>query len=880
MLRALRFVVWVLGRLVLSLRYRARIHGQSELRGLTRGALILPNHPAYTDPALVLTALWPQFHPRPMFFEGNFNNPAFRLLMKLLGALAVPDLNRPSAQARARAQQALEGAIEGLRRGDNIVIWPAGRIQRSSLEVLGPARAVADILEAVPDAEVILVRTRGLWGSRFSYARTGRTPRIGRALLASLGWLLASLLMLMPRRRVEITLERVDHSHLPELRRETLNPWLQAWYNADGPEKPTYVPYHFLLGPRTYEFPRPSGPTEVEPERIKPATRTAVVQILAHKLGRPLSTNEERPEIGLDQLGLDSLDRMEVTLEVEHQFGFSGDETPATLGQLWTLAEGLAARGPVKPPAPAWFQPPSDTGLLEFRGETLAEAFVTRALAHPKDTAVADDLAGVLTYGRLLIGARALSRRLAALPGDPVGLLLPASVACDAALLALLLAGKLPVVLNWTTGPAHLAHAARTMGLTHLVTSRQFVDRIGIEVEGVESVFLEELRAGIGRFELLRGWLAVHVWPGVIRRRVPRPPPDRPAVVLFTSGSERAPKAVPLTHRNLFNQMRAGTTVLGLTGRDSILGFLPAFHSFGLVVTGLWPLLGGLRMVHHPDPTDAGGLARKLAAYRPTLLLGPPTFISHILDRAAPGQLDSLRLIIIGAEKCPATLHERCAAAAPQAKLLEGYGLTECSPVVSVNSPDANRPGTCGKPFPGVEVCVVDLETGERLPPGRQGMLLVSGPTVFPGYIGYDGPSPFRELDGQRWYVTGDLAEVDADGYLHFGGRLKRFLKAGGEMISLLALEEPFGQRYPPTADGPRVAVEGTDADGARRIVLFTTEELTPRQANVILAEEGFRGIMRIDEVRRMKSIPVLGTGKTDYKALRAMIEEREAVAQ
>jgi long-chain-fatty-acid--[acyl-carrier-protein] ligase len=313
---------------------------------------------------------------------------------------------------------------------------------------------------------------------------------------------------------------------------------------------------------------------------------------------------------------------------------------------------------------------------------------------------------------------------------------------------------------------------------------------------------------------------------------------------------------------------------MGLTRRDSILGFLPMFHSFGMNVTGLLPLTTGLRVVHHPDPTDAGGLVRKIAAYRPTLLVGTPTFLSYILDRAMPGDLDSLRLILVGAEKCPAALFKRCAELAPHAALLEGYGITECSPVVSANVPGATRPGTVGKPLPGVELLVLDLDAEKPLGPNQLGMLLVGGPTIFPGYIGYDGPSPFKEIDGKRWYVTGDLAEIDDDGYVHFRGRMKRFLKAGGEMISLPALEEPFARQYPPTENGPRVAVEGVETDDGRRIVLFATEPISVRDANAKLVEQGFRGVLRLDEVRQVEKIPVLGTGKTDYKVLRALIEK------
>jgi long-chain-fatty-acid--[acyl-carrier-protein] ligase len=312
---------------------------------------------------------------------------------------------------------------------------------------------------------------------------------------------------------------------------------------------------------------------------------------------------------------------------------------------------------------------------------------------------------------------------------------------------------------------------------------------------------------------------------------------------------------------------------------DSFLGFLPAFHSFGMSVTGLLPILNGLRVVHHPDPTDAAALARKIAAYRTTLLVGTPTFVSYIVERATPDDLKSLRLIVVGAEKCPPALRQRCSEMAPQAHLLEGYGITECAPVVSSNRVEANRFGTLGQPLPGVEVCVVDLETDAVLPRNQMGMLLVSGPTIFPGYIGHDGPPPFRDLDGKRWYITGDLAHIDDDGFIHFDGRLKRFLKAGGEMISLPALEEPFAQLYPPTKDGPRVAVEGVEAEDGRRIVLFSTEPITLRDANARLMEEGFRGVMRLDEVRKVDQIPVLGTGKTDYKALRAMLQESQRPA-
>jgi long-chain-fatty-acid--[acyl-carrier-protein] ligase len=877
-----RYLVWGICRMLLALRYKIRVHGLEKLRSLKGGAVILPNHPAYIDPPLVFAGLWPALKPRPLLFEGNFHNPVLYPLMQLVRAVPLPDMERPSAKARARTEKAIAEIIAGLRKGEKYILWPSGYLWRDGQERLGGAQATSEILRAVPEARVILVRTRGVWGSSLSCAPTGTKPNFIVKLRLGILRLLANFLVFIPRRRVDITVEQIDRSQLPGLDRNTLNPWLEQWYNAPGPESPTFVPYHFLFGRRTFEFPK--GPV-LDPQlsQVTPETRAEVVQILERKLKRRLTEAEKQPETVIAQLGMDSLDRMDVTLEVEQRFGFSSEQSPSSLGDLWLLAQGLAKKAAAHPAPRAWFR--RSAGKPQIDGETIPEAFVTRALAEPSAVAAADDLAGVLTYRRLLVGALTLARRFAGLPGTNVGLLMPASVAGDVAFLALQLAGKVPVVLNWTTGPSNLEHAVRLLNLTHVVTSNRFIDRLeenlvkAVKAPGAKCLCLEDLREGIGRWELMAALLGTRLRKGRIRAQVPKVDPDQPAVVLFTSGSEKAPKAVPLTHRNLLSNQRGSLAMLGLTGDDCVLGFLPAFHSFGLSVTGLMPLLSGVRVVHHPDPTAATTLVRKIADYRPTLLAGTPTFVNAILDRAKgkPDQLTSLRLLFVGAEKCPETLVAKCRELIPKAHLLEGYGITECSPVISVNPPTQPRPGTVGRPLPNVEVRVVELkgvdplELGADLPRGTQGMLLVSGPSVFPDYIGQEDRPPFVERDGKRWYVTGDLAELDADGYIRLAGRLKRFLKVGGEMISLPALEAPFVNRYPPGDDGPCVAVEGTE--NPRRIVLFTTEDISLQDANELLYKEGFRGILRLDEVRRLEKIPTLGTGKADNKALRDQVQ-------
>ncbi len=877
MSRLFQACFWWFLRVVFRLRYRVEVTGLEKLKGLDGPTLVMPNHPAYIDPPMVLSHIRLGRPLRPVVFSGMYRKVALNPIFRAIDAMEVPDLAEHSRSAHEQTLAMIDTVVAGLERGENFLIYPSGRVQHRGYESIGSARAASEILSRFPRANIVLLRTRGLWGSVFGYARTAQRPNLAQGAVRGVGWVLANLLLFTPRRKVTMTIEVIRAEDLPGLTREAINPYLEEWYRRKGPEEPVHVPYHCLFGAREFAFPDVEAAEQVDVEKIKPASIRAVNEMVEEHLGRPLIDEEKQPETMLDQIGLDSLDRMDVALQIEDRFGFRSDRVAATIGELWALADGLAtgAEEPAKPAPPAWDRPPAGEGLAEVLAETLAEAFVRRAMAQPGDVAVADELSGALTFRRLLVGTRLMSKRLATLPGDCVGLLLPASVAADLTFFSLHAAGKLPVMPNWTTGPGNLAHAVKTLGIRRVVTSRKLIDRLGIECEGAEYVFLEDLRGGIGKLEALTTLLGSYLLPGRFLKRLPAQNADDPAVVLFTSGSESAPKAVPLTHRNLICNVRAGVTAIRAKRGDRLLGFLPPFHSFGLTGTILLPLLTGMRVVHYPDPTNAPGLVRTAARYRPAMVFTTPTFLGHIFSLATNDDLGSLRVIVTGAEKCPEATFARCAELVPDATILEGYGITECSPVVSGNRLGRTKAGTVGPPFDGVEVCVVHPETHEELPNGETGLLLVTGPSVFGGYLHYDGPDPFVQLNGKRWYNSGDLVQLDDEGFIHFRGRLKRFLKVGGEMVSLPALEEPLVRRYPATEDGLQVAVEGVETPGGRRIVLFSTVEITPRDANAVLAEAGFRGVMRIDEVVRIETIPVLGTGKTDYKLLRRMVLER-----
>ncbi|MHC2070714.1 AMP-binding protein [Bremerella sp. T1] len=867
-------------RRLLHRRYQVEVKGLEKLEALDGPILVWPNHPAYVDPPIVLSHLRFGKSLRPLVFTDTYRSWLFYPIMKIIDAYEVPNLQSHSRDAHAKTTELIDQVAGELKQGQNFLIYPSGRLQRQGYEVVGGTRIAYELLERVENVNVVLVRTRGLWGSRFGCAQEGDVPTLGKNALASLMWIIAGLVFFLPKRKVTLEVVPLDRDSLPMESKSALNRHLESFYNADGGETARYVPYSHLFGPSDFDFDAVKTQVDVDVSEIPDQVIRDVYEILEHRLDRPLDENEKSPGTTLDLIGLDSLERMDLALELERHFGFRSDHVPASIGELCLLAAGKASvdEKPLEVPENWDDTRKADSDHPEVLAETVAEAFVRRALKSANNPAVADQLSGCLNYRKLLIGATLLSKRISKLEGDSVGIMLPASVAADSALLASLIAGKLPVMLNWTTGPAGLKHATKKLEVKRVITSRRFLDRLGVELEGVEMFYLEDVREEISTFEKLKTLAATYIAPNAFLKGLPQPNVDDPAVVLFTSGSESLPKAVPLSHRNLIANIRGGIDHMDFHRSDTLLGFLPPFHSFGLTATALMPLLTGIRVVHHADPTDSRMLARVIAAYKPTLMFATPTFLQYIVSSSEPGELESLRLVLVGAEKCPTALYEQTMKILPDLALLEGYGITECSPVVSGNRPGRNKPGTIGLPIGCVDTLVVHPESFEPLPQGETGLLLIRGDSVFSGYYKHDKPQPFIEVNSHQWYNSGDLVAKDKDGFIQFRGRMKRFLKIGGEMVSLPALESPLAEKFPADEEGPKVAVEGIEQEGGRCIVLFTTQEITLREANETLKSAGFQGIMRLDEVRQVEAIPVLGTGKTNYRELRNWIQDSSEV--
>jgi acyl-CoA synthetase (AMP-forming)/AMP-acid ligase II/1-acyl-sn-glycerol-3-phosphate acyltransferase/acyl carrier protein len=861
-------------RMMLRLRYSITVSGLKDViaKG-DRGVLFLPNHPALTDPVIVMSELHRHFKPRSLADRDQISPPGVNFLARKMGARSLPDVGKYGEACRPEVERILEECIEGLKAGENLLLYPGGHLMHARFEDLGGTSAVALILERIPDLRVVLVRSRGLWGSSFSWA-SGRPPQLVSVLRKSAVYLLANLLVFSPRRRV--TVEFTEPADLPRNQgRAALNRYMEAYFN-DGATPNTYVPHTIWEGGATQVLPEPEPPRiEGDVKEVPAATRELVMAQLKEMTG--LSEIATDATLARD-LGMDSLGRMELQMWIEREFGFHDidSESLQTVPDVLLAACGrTVSAGPkaLKPVPHAWFRKASIQVEVPA-GDTLTDVFLKQAARDPNRVLAADQISGARNFWDVLTGIFALRAQFSALEGTYVGLMMPASAGAPVLYLALLFAGKIPVMVNWTVGPRSLVHGLDLLGVKHVITAGQLVAKVeaqGTDLSGIRDRFV--LMEDVGRKLGTIAKLVALIKARFSAASLTRVPMHETAVVLFTSGSESLPKAVPLTHGNLLANIRDMASFFSFSPDERMIGILPPFHSFGLTCTVLLPCCAGIRVVYHPNPTEGLALARITEAYGVTMLVGTPTFLQGVARAARDEQLRSLRTVITGAEKCPESLYQLLDRRWPGLTVQEGYGITECSPVVCGNREEDPRHGSIGVMLASVEHAIVDLETGLRAGVDQPGMLLVRGPSIFGGYLNHDGPSPFQDFEGKSWYRTGDLVRENGEGILYFAGRLKRFVKLGGEMVSLPAVEEALLARFGQDTDEEIIlAVEATPVESNPELVLFNIRDITREAANAVIHDAGLSPIHNIRIVKRVEKIPVLGTGKTDYRALKGLL--------
>ena len=509
-------------------------------------------------------------------------------------------------------------------------------------------------------------------------------------------------------------------------------------------------------------------------------------------------------------------------------------------------------------------------------------AFVRKARHHPRRFFMADARVARLRFGSALTRTIFLARRLRSVWAgqEMVGILMPPSVGGALVNYAALLMGKVPVNLNYTANGEVIASCASQCGLQTVVTSKAFLDKIKVTVPG-KTILLEELIEKPRPAEKLVAFLLTWTLPARLLEntlgRGKKGTLDDLATVIFSSGSTGDPKGVMLTHYNIVSNAEQLGQTFAFSGRDHILGILPFFHSFGFTGTLVVPAVLGIGVVYHVSPLDAKGIGALVNRYRVTFLLATPTFLQMYIRGCEPEDFGSLQFVMTGAEKLP----DRVAQAFEDKfgiRPLEAYGLTECSPAVTVNTRDFRaagfrqvgaKRGKIGHPLPAVSVRVVDPDTFQPLPVGQAGLLLVRGPNVMKGYLGK--PEKTAEVLRDGWYVTGDIAALDEDGFLTITDRLTRFSKIGGEMIPHIKIEEKLHELAGVTEQTFAVTGVPDEKKGERLVVLHTLDvgQLAPVLDKLAAADLPNLWKPRPDQFFHIDTLPYLGTGKLDLRKIR-----------
>ena len=510
---------------------------------------------------------------------------------------------------------------------------------------------------------------------------------------------------------------------------------------------------------------------------------------------------------------------------------------------------------------------------------TIFDALLQSRRIHGGGRGILNDAGGTqFNYDKLILASLILGRKLAALKphSEPVGLMLPNIAGLVVATFGLNAFGRQIAVLNYTAGARNLAAALKLGLIGNIVTSRRFIDKANLQellsqLETVEITpgrrvavtYLEDVRAALNWRDKLVGAASAPFAASIHAKYKGRP--DQSAVILFTSGTEGIPKGVALSNANVVaNARQIFAHANGhLTRNDRVLNPLPMFHSFGLTAGTLMPILNGMTVTLYPSPLHYREIPKLVREDKTTVLLATDTFLAGYAKAAKPGDFDSIRYVVAGAERVKEAT--RALWAGTKADILEGYGATECAPVIAVNVPGANRPGTVGRVLPGIETRLVPVE---GLTEG--GRLEVKGPNVMMGYIEPATPGVIIP-PASGWHDTGDIVTIE-DGFITIRGRAKRFAKLGGEMVSLAAVESLASRLWP---DANHVVVGLPDMKKGEQLLLVTDKPDADRSALAAFAKlNGFPELWVPRALLVVAAIPMLGSGKTDFPATLEMARQ------
>ncbi len=733
----------------------------------------------------------------------------------------------------------------------------------------------------MPDwVRVIWVRLTWLWGSRLSKAWEWDTPDLIKSMLFGLFAIFANLIFFVPKRKVK--LEIVDITDLVKNNLEDLtsfNKSLEDFYNSHWEEEIIYVPHFFYYN----NISNKKEPTAIkwslsELSKINLIDENEIDAQVKEKIFSKIS---EMKSINSSEINLnsrlildclcDSLDLAELKSYVQMTFPKSSNPSILDLKTIWDICMMAMWKMDSEKMKPCeWWIFDSESSCLSeldnISGKKIIDMYLKILKKYPSQKLSYDNMLWCQSLSDFHLKATIIANKISALTNEEyIGIMLPSLALTNITIIATYLAWKVPVMINWTLPRESLNHTIAFSKINHIITSSNFYEKVktpALDDHRQRLVFLEDFMKHLSLSDKINWFISSKL------KKYKKNKNDI-AVLLFTSWSESLPKAVALSHENILEDIKWSLHHFPLNKKEVMISFLPPFHSFWFTINTILPLITWLKVANTPDPNDAGTIIKVIENAKASVITATPTFLKMVLSQAK--SLPTLRYAVVWAEKCPKDVWTEFENKTNWWVMLEWYWITECSPVVSINPFDAPKVWSIWKAIPNLTIKIKDIDNWESCPPNKQWMIYVRWNSVFWWYLDSNLKSPFEIIDGESYYKTWDLWYMDEDGYIFITWRLKRFVKIAWEMISLPQIEWALLEKFW-TLEGNILAVEAKEEEWNVKMVLFTVLELSLDEVNTALREKWISNLARINEIRKIEEIPVLGTGKINYLALKSLV--------
>ena len=879
--------------LVLKTRYRFTIEWFEDIDS-KKQYLVMPNHQALVDPQIVFSIVWKKISLSPVVTEKFYNLPVLNSIFRMIWAVSMVDVSNRKNSSIDEIKEVFKSIELWILDKKNILIYPAWQLYSQWYEVIRWKKTAYNLVKFIPeDVEILVIRTTGLWWSIWSKAWIWDTPNFIGTFLKSIYIVLVNFIFFVPKRDIKIKIENLTEKLKESKDLNEFNSILENYYNENWNESLNYKKHYFYFNDVTNKkLPVIKWSVEDIKEIDASLVPSEVLEKIIKKISEIKSIQEGKININSNlviDLFFDSLDISEIKSYIQINFTNPSNPSILDLKTVWDLCYmAIWKSSSVEEIKPCNWSEINDWNINIYdilqknitklwENTNILTLFKEIFLKNKSDSFVYDNIFWLQTKKDFLLKAFLISSYIKQIKWNNIWVMLPSVSSSSLIIISIYLAWKVPVMLNWTVWETSLLHCVKFADIDFILTSKNFYEKIKNPwTENLKDkyIFLEVLLKNIDIKSKIKALISSIIF------NIPKVKSSDIAVILFTSWSESLPKAVSLTHKNLIYDIPCSIKDFTINKSDILLWFLPPFHSFWFTINTIMPLITWLRVAYTPDPNDSKTVANLIKHTNSSLITSTPTFLKMILSVADKNDLETIKYVVVWAEKCQESLFETFKNYCPNWEIIEWYWITECSPVISINPPWKSKKWSVWLPIYWSDIKIVSLVDNTILETNKEGMIYFAWDNVFTWYLDKNLESPIWELpiDSEKWwdkhklyYKTWDLWYLDDDWYLYITWRLKRFVKIAWEMISLPFIETILNKKYWSDTE-LKIAIEANEKDWNVKIVLFSVDDLILDEVSLYLRENWVSNLVKISEIIKLENIPVLWTWKIDYKILKTMV--------